>query len=80
MQIKKWTNAVAFLEENEDSLSAPEQNAIKTLQNIWRNKKFGPDCTSSVENMVKVLSDSDKLHRGANNLIQASKEFRVAAK
>lgn len=80
MQIKKWTNAVAFLEENEDSLSAPEQNAIKTLQNIWRNKKFGPDCTSSVENMVKVLSDSDKLHHGANNLIQASKEFRGAAK
>lgn len=80
MQIKKWTDAVAFLEENEDSLSAPEQNAIKTLQNIWRNKKFGPDCTSSVENMVKVLSDSDKLHHGANNLIQASKEFRGAAK
>ena len=80
MQIKKWTNAVAFLEENEDSLSAPEQNAIKTLQNIWRNKKFRPDCTSSVENMVKVLSDSDKLHHGANNLIQASKEFRGAAK
>lgn len=80
MRLKKWAEAVALLEDNADSLSSSEQDAIKTLQNLWRKEKFGSSCTTSVDRMTKLLSDCDKLHGNRRDLVQASKDFRGVAK
>lgn len=79
-QLKKWETAIKVLDENLDNLSESEINAISTLKNLWRKAKFGPDCKSSVENMVQILIDGDKGHSNNHDIIQASKDFRGAAK
>lgn len=80
LRLKKWTEAVKLLDHNADSLHPTEQDAINTLKNLWRTTQFGPDCTRRVERMVKLLSDSDKLHGNNRDIVQASKDMRGVAK
>ena len=80
IRLKKWDEALKVLEANTDSLHSSEQDAINTLKNLWRTAQFGTDCTSRVERMIKVLSDSDKLHGNNREIVQASKDLRGVAK
>lgn len=80
IRLKKWGEALKVLEANTDSLHSSEQDAINTLKNLWRTAQFGTDCTRRVERMVKLLSDSDKLHGNNREIVQASKDLRAVAK
>lgn len=80
IRLKKWDEALKVLEANTDSLHSSEQDAINTLKNLWRTAQFGTDCTRRVERMVKLLSDSDKLHGNNREIVQASKDLRAVAK
>ena len=80
LRLKKWDEALKVLAVHADSLHPTEQNAIDTLKNMWRTAQFGTDCTRRVERMVKVLSDSDKLHGNNREIVQASKDLRGVAK
>jgi hypothetical protein len=80
IRLKKWGEALKVLEANTDSLHSSEQDAINTLRNLWRTAQFGTDCTRRVERMVKLLSDSDKLHGNNREIVQASKDLRAVAK
>ncbi|MGN1254557.1 MAG: hypothetical protein ACI4T9_08235, partial [Prevotella sp.] len=71
LRLKKWDEALKVLAVHADSLHPTEQNAIDTLKNMWRTAQFGTDCTRRVERMVKVLSDSDKLHGNNREIVQA---------
>ncbi len=80
LRLKKWSAAVRVLEANADSLASAEQDAINTLKNLWRSAQFSPATTRRVERMVKLLSDSDKLHGNNRDIVQASKDFRGVAR
>lgn len=80
IRFDNWNKAVKALEDNADSLSSSEQDAINTLRNLWRNAQFSADTTRRVERMVKLLSDSDKLHGNNRDIVQASKNLRGVAK
>ncbi len=80
LRLKKWTEAVHTLEANADSLASAEQDAVSTLKNLWRSAQFSPATTRRVERMVKLLSDSDKLHGNNRDIVQASKDFRGVAR
>ncbi len=80
LRLKKWTDATKVLSDNTDSLSSQEQNAVNTLKNLWRSAQFSAATTRRVERMVKLLSDSDKLHGNNRDIVQASKDFRGVAR
>lgn len=80
LRLKKWSEAVRVLEANADSLASAELDAFSTLKNLWRSVQFSPATTRRVERMVKLLSDSDKLHGNNRDIVQASKDFRGVAR
>ena len=76
MRVTKWEEGAASLHGSYDDLSPQEQNAFKTLYNLWRNATFSDDLKNRVERQVKLLSDSDKLHNNNRDIVLASKNFR----
>ena len=76
MRVTKWEEGAASLHGSYDDLSPQEQNAFNTLYNLWRNAAFSDDLKNRVERLVKLLSDSDKLHNNNRDIVLASKNFR----
>lgn len=68
------------MEKNCDGLHPDEQEAIKTLRNLWRSTGFGSSCTERVMRQIAILTRNDKLHGNNRDIIQASKDFRGVAK
>jgi len=79
--MKKWSNSLSVINENTDKLSSAEQDAIKTLCNLWRREKYGQSCSESVERMVKILLSNENAHGGNQlPLKEALKDFRSISK
>ncbi len=72
---------MSVINENTDKLNSTEQDAIKTLCNLWRREQFGQKCSDSVERMVNNLLKNENAH-GGNQLFlkEALKDFRSISK
>ncbi len=79
--MKKWSQSLSVINENTDKLNSTEQDAIKTLCNLWRREQFGQKCSDSVERMVSNLLKNENAH-GGNQLFlkEALKDFRSISK
>ncbi len=81
LRMKKWSQSLSVINENTDKLNSTEQDAIKTLCNLWRREQFGQKCSESVERMVSNLLKNENAH-GGNQLFlkEALKDFRSISK
>lgn len=80
LKIETWEKSLSILNDNGDKLSDSELNAIKTLSNQWRQSQFGPNTTSRIERLVKLLKNEEKRHGNDLDLKQASKDFGGASR
>lgn len=80
LKIQTWEKSLSILNDNGDKLSDSELNAIKTLSNQWRQSQFGPNTTSRIERLVKLLKNEEKRHGNDLDLKQASKDFGGASR
>ena len=79
--MQKWSKSLSVINENTDKLNSAEQDAIKTLCNLWRRERFGASCNDSVERMVKILLDNENAHGGSQLPLKgALKDFRSISK
>lgn len=81
LRIKKWNQSLSVINENTDKLNSTEQEAVKTLCNLWRREQFGKACSDSVDRMVNNLLKNENSH-GGNQLFlkEALKDFRSISK
>ena len=72
---------MSVINENTDKLNSTEQEAVKTLCNLWRREQFGKACSDSVDRMVNNLLKNENCH-GGNQLFlkEALKDFRSISK
>ena len=79
--MQKWSKSLSVINENTDKLNSAEQDAIKTLCNLWRRERFGASCNDSVERMVKILLDNENAHGGSQLPLKGVlKDFRSISK
>lgn len=81
LRIKKWNQSLSVINENTDKLNSTEQEAVKTLCNLWRREQFGKACSDSVDRMVNNMLKNENSH-GGNQLFlkEALKDFRSISK
>lgn len=79
-QIGKWNEACRFLKSQQINLSTGEWSAVEQLADFWRNRQFNADFVSECEEMIKILTDSDKFHSNHREIIEWSKTFRGIAR